>query len=133
MLGRSRVAAQARLSSAHLKFILRAYRAGSGLTSLREQNFDLASSSSLNANLFSVCIAVYWAPNSFVLTKENKSMPLDFQVEASVRRNILEHLVRVLRRGRQSLIRDDLLREEAGGRLSEMIHFGKRLVVAYPR
>ena len=47
-------------------------------------------------------------------------MSFDFQVEALVisRRNILGHLVRVPRRGRRSLIRDDLLREEVGGRLS---------------
>ena len=54
-------------------------------------------------------------------------MSLDFQVEALVisRRNILGHLVRILRRGRQSLIRDDPLREGVGSRLSDMIHFGK--------
>jgi len=62
-------------------------------------------------------------------------MPPDFQVEALVisRRNIQGHLVLIPRRGRRSLIRDDPLREEADSRLSEMIHFGKRLVVAYPR
>ena len=54
-------------------------------------------------------------------------MPLDFQVEALIisRRNILEQLMRIPKRGRQSLIRDDPLREEAGSRLSEMIHFEK--------
>ena len=62
-------------------------------------------------------------------------MPLDFQVEALVisRRNVLEQLMRIPRRDRQSLIQDDLLREEAGSCLSEMIHFVKRLVVAYLR
>jgi len=67
--------------------------------------------------------------------KENKNLPLEFQVEALIisRRNILEQLMRIPRRGRQSLIRDDPLREEAGSRLFEMIHFGKGLVVAYPR
>ena len=72
-------------------------------------------------------------PFALQYTKENKSMPLDSKVEALVRRNILEHLVRIQRKGRRSLIRDDPLREEAGSRLSEMIHFGKGLVVAYPR
>jgi len=54
-------------------------------------------------------------------------MPLDFQVEALIisRRNILEQLMRIPRRGHQSLIQDDPLREGAGNRLSEMIHFGK--------
>ena len=54
-------------------------------------------------------------------------MPLDFQVEVLIisRRNILEQLMRVPRRGRRSLIRDDPLREGADSRLSEMIHFGK--------
>ena len=54
-------------------------------------------------------------------------MPLDFQVEALVisRRNILEQLMCIPRRGWQSLVRDDLLWEEAGSRLSQMIHFGK--------
>ena len=54
-------------------------------------------------------------------------MPLDLQVETLTisRRNILEQLMRVPRRGWQSLIRDDPLREGAGSRLSEMIHFGK--------
>ena len=54
-------------------------------------------------------------------------MPLYFQVEALVisRRNILEQLMHIPRRDRQSLIRDDLLREEADSRLPEMIHFGK--------
>jgi len=33
--------------------------------------------------------------------------------------------MRVPRRGWQLLIRDDLLREGVGSRLSEMIHFGK--------
>ena len=62
-------------------------------------------------------------------------MPLDFQVKVLIIswRNILEQLMLIPRRGRQSLIRDDLLREEAGSRLSEMIHFGKRLVVTYLR
>ena len=59
--------------------------------------------------------------------KETRNLLLDFQVEAlSIsRRNILEQLMRVPRRGWQSLIRDDPLREGAGSRLSEMIHFGK--------
>ena len=54
-------------------------------------------------------------------------MPLDFQVEALIIswRNILEQLMHIPRRDRQSLIRDDLLREETGSRLSEMIHFRK--------
>ena len=78
---------------------------------------------------------MYCAPNSFVLMKENKNLPLDFQVEALIisRRNILEQLMRIMKRGRQSLIRDDPLQKEAGSHLSEMIHFGKGLVVAYPR
>jgi len=59
--------------------------------------------------------------------KENKNLPLDFQVEALIisRRNILKQLMHVPRRGWQSLIRDDPLREGAGSRLSEMIYFGK--------
>jgi len=59
-------------------------------------------------------------------------MLLDFQVEALVisRRNILEQLMRILRRDWQSLIRDDPIREEAGSRLSEMIHFGKANVTS---
>ena len=62
-------------------------------------------------------------------------MPPDFQVEALTmrRRNILEQLMRVPRRGRHSLIRNDPLQKGAGSRLSEMIHFGKWLVVAYLR
>ena len=68
-----------------------------------------------------------YAPHSFILMKETKNLPLDFQVEALIisRRNILEKLMRVPRRGWQSLIRDDLLREGADSRLSEMVHFGK--------
>jgi len=59
--------------------------------------------------------------------KENKDLPLDFQVVALIisRRNILEQLMRVPRRSWQSLIRDDPLREGAGSHLSEMIHFEK--------
>ena len=59
--------------------------------------------------------------------KENKDLPLDFQVKALIisMRNILEQLVRVPREGWQSFIRDDPLREGTGSRLSEMIHFGK--------
>ena len=54
-------------------------------------------------------------------------MSLDFSVETLIlsRRNKLEQLMRAPRRGWQSLIRDDPLREGAGSRLSEMIHFGK--------
>ena len=54
-------------------------------------------------------------------------MLLDFQVEALIisKRNILEQLMRVPRRGRRSLIRDDPLREGTDSRLSKMIHFGK--------
>jgi len=67
--------------------------------------------------------------------KENEDLPLDFQVEALIisRRNTLERLMRVPRRGWQSFIPDDPLREGAGSCLSEMIHFEKGLVVAYPR
>jgi len=67
------------------------------------------------------------ARQSFVLMKETRNLPLDFPVETLIlsRRNILEQLMRVPRRGWQFLIRDDLLREGAGSRLSEMIHFGK--------
>ena len=84
---------------------------------------------------FLVCIAVYCAPSSLVLTKENKSISLGFQVEALVisRRNILGYLVHILRRGGQLFIQDDPLREEASGLLSEIIHFGKKLMVAYPK
>ena len=59
--------------------------------------------------------------------KETRDLPLDFQVETLIlsRRNILEQLMRVPRRVWQLLIRDDPLREGAGSRLSEMIHFGK--------
>ena len=59
--------------------------------------------------------------------KETRNLLLDFQVEALTisRRNILEQLICVPRRGWQSLIRDDPLREGAGSRLSEIIHFGK--------
>ena len=57
--------------------------------------------------------------------KENKNLPLDFEALIISRRNILEQLMCVLRRGWQSLIRDDPLREGAGSRLSEIIHFGK--------
>ena len=58
--------------------------------------------------------------------KETRNLLLDFQVEALAisRRNILG-LMRVPNRGWQLLIRDDPLREGAGSRLSEMIHFGK--------
>jgi len=54
-------------------------------------------------------------------------LSLDFQVETLTisRRNKLGQLMRVPRRGWQSLIRDDPLREGVGSRLSEMIHFGK--------
>ena len=54
-------------------------------------------------------------------------MPLDLPVETLIlsRRNILEQLMRVLRRGLQLLIRDDPLREGVGSRLFEMIHFEK--------
>jgi len=53
--------------------------------------------------------------------KENKNLPLDFHVEVLIisRRNILEQLMCVPRRGWQLLIRDDPLRGGAG--------------VAYPR
>ena len=63
----------------------------------------------------------------FVLMKETRNLPLDLSVETLIlsRRNKLEQLMRVPRRGWQSLIRDDPLREGAGSRLSEMIHFGK--------
>ena len=37
----------------------------------------------------------------------------------------MEKLMRVPRRGWQSLIRDDLFREGVGSRLSKMIYFGK--------
>jgi len=59
--------------------------------------------------------------------KETRNLLLDFQVEALTisRRNILEQLICVSRRGWQSLIRDDPLQEGADSRLSEMIHFGK--------
>ena len=80
-----------------------------------------------NANLFPVCIAVNCARQSFVLMKETRNHLLDFQVEALIisRRNILEQLICVPRRGWQSFIRDDPLREGAGSRLSEMILFEK--------
>ena len=88
-----------------------------------------------NANLFPVWIAVNCARQSFVLMKETKNLPLDLQVETLIlsRRNKLEQLMRVPKRGWQSLVRDDPLRGGAGSRLSEMIHFGAGLVVAYPR
>jgi len=59
--------------------------------------------------------------------KETRNLPLDFQVKTLIisRQNILEQLMRVPRRGWQSLIRDDPLQEGTGSRLSEMIHFGK--------
>jgi len=105
---------------------------GLGLTSLKEQNSDSTFFSLLNANSFFICIAVYGAPNFFVLMKENRSMPLDFQVEALLmsRRNILKQLMHAPRRGRRSLIRDDPLREGADSHLSEMIHFGKADVIS---
>jgi len=82
--------------------------------------------------MFPICIALYCALYSFILMKENQNLPLNFQVEALIisRRNILEQLMRVPRRGWQSLIRDDPLWEGAGSRLSEMIHFGKEKVTS---
>jgi len=70
---------------------------------------------------------VNYTRQSFVLMKETRNLPLDLQVEALIisRRNKLEPLMRVLRRGWQSLIRDDPLRKGAGSRLSEVIHFGQ--------
>jgi len=67
--------------------------------------------------------------------KENKNLPLDFQIEALIisMRNILEQLMCVPRRGWQSLIIDNPLREGADSCLSDMIHFRKGLVVAYLR
>ena len=68
-----------------------------------------------------------YARQSFVLMKETRNLPLNLQVETLIlsRRNILEQLMRIPRRGWQSLIWDDPLREGAGSRLSEMIYFGK--------
>ena len=59
--------------------------------------------------------------------KENQNLPLNFQVEVLIlsRRNILEQLMCVPRKGWQSLTRDDPLWKGAGSRLSEMIHFEK--------
>ena len=63
----------------------------------------------------------------FRLDERKQNLPLNFQVETLIisRQNILEQLMRVPRRGWQSLIRDDPLRGGADSRLPEMIHFGK--------
>jgi len=75
---------------------------------------------------------VNYARQSFVLMKETRNLPLDFQVEALIisRQNILEQLMRVPRRGWRLLIRDDPLWEGASSRLSKMIHFGKAYVTS---
>ena len=79
------------------------------------------------ANLFPVCITVNCACQSFILMKETRNLSLDFLVETLIlsKRNQLGQLMHVPRRGWQSLIRDDPLREGAGSHLSEVIHFGK--------
>ena len=61
------------------------------------------------------------------LMKETRKLSLAFPVETLIlsRRNKLGLLMCGLRRGWQSLIRDDPLRGEASSRLSEMIYFGK--------
>ena len=61
------------------------------------------------------------ARQSFDLMKETRGLPLDLLVKTLIlsRRNKLGQLMCVL--------------EEVGNRLSEMIHFEARLVVADPR
>ena len=72
---------------------------------------------------FPSCVAVNCARQSFILMKETRNLSLETLILS--RRNQLGQLMHVPRRGWQSLIRDDPLREGADGRLSEMIHFGK--------
>ena len=76
---------------------------------------------------FSSCVAVNCGCQSFILMKETRDLPLDLLIETLIlsRRNKLGQLMDAPRRGWQSLIRDDPLREGADSRLSEMIHFGK--------
>ena len=66
--------------------------------------------------------------NFFILMKENQNLPLDFQVEVLIlsRRNILEQLMCVPRRGWQPLIRDDPLREGAGSHNPRWSTSGRR-------